>query len=74
MGCGIKAYYEELDEKIAQDKRDAFKKHSIHKVMEALEYAINSLNHIRCDPNLQLSRTNWSRLDNSVNELQALLK
>ena len=74
MGCGIKAYYEELDEKIAQDKRDAFAKNSTYKVVEAIEYAISSLNHIRCDPALQLSRTNWSRLDNAVNELQSLLK
>lgn len=74
MSCGIKAYYEELDEKIAEDKRKAFEKHTPYQVRDAIEGALENLKRMHSDNALQLSKFNWARLDGAITRLSELLK
>ena len=74
MGCGIKAYYEELDEQIAKDKKRVFLSKDTYVVLNAIEDSIETLRRINSDPNLQLTKSNWNRLEYVLNTLVKLVE
>ena len=71
MSSGIKAYYDELDEKIAEDRKTNFSKLDQHSILYRIDSALEELTRLAAsDP--ALTKTNWARLDSAIKHLKAL--
>ncbi len=71
MSDGIKAYYEELEEKIAQDELARLKTIKKSTILPKIKEAIKDLELIMStDPSL--TRSNWVRLDRAITTLKSL--
>ena len=73
MGCGIKAWREEEDDRIHEAKVDKFKQKDIVESMFKLEEVQDSLRRfIESDPHL--SRVQWRWVDDIEKQIGKLLK
>jgi hypothetical protein len=74
MSDGIKAMYEEIEEQEHRAKVAKLDVYPTSKLVVRLEDALDTLQRIHKDSTIQLSRTNWGRLETVIESLDKILK
>jgi len=72
MGCGQKAWAEELEEKAHKNTQARFRLNEEYKVIDAIERTVDDLQRfLASDPSL--TRVQWARIDASLSRLKDLI-